>query len=199
MNYIYILLVLLIITYLIFRKRLNEKISNFKHLTFLGFVILNLLGNTIPVWFILLINLIEKGTSKKVVIESIHQPFTILVLGGTLLSTTLFLWRKELSFSTKKDKNIPTTMLIYIFISLPLFGYLFMKTYNMRNEEVPYNMCLTIYLISSFAFIYYLYYQFKDFNIINIGNETSSVNIKKESDDNFNDLKDSFNKIKDDE
>lgn len=173
--------------------KLPKKIKDF-----IGFIGLNFLGNTIPIWFILLINVIEKGLNMQIVIKSVHQPFTFLVLGGTLLSNTLFLWQKDFTNSTRKD--ISSLMLIYIFISLPLFGYLFVKTYDMKNKLVPTGIWIASYIVSLLAFLYYLKYQYKDFELEWINkNENNTIALEEKRKESYKDLKDSLQNFDDNE
>ncbi|WP_298948549.1 hypothetical protein [uncultured Polaribacter sp.] len=148
----------------VFMETNLNKIKESKYLNknFWGYTILYLLGNTIPIWFLLIINLIEKKFSCSVVIESIHQPFTYLVLSGTLLSTTLYLWLKSVK-SNSENNSLPTSMLIFIFIFLPLLGYLFIKTNNKSIEEISLALSVVIYLIFGVSLLIYLFYQANDF------------------------------------
>lgn len=189
---IWIIIVLIaLITYIIYAK-MNDKIK-----AFCGFIGLNLLGNSIPIWFILLINIIEKGLSCDVIVGSVHQPFTFLVLGGTLLSNTLFLWQKD--FSKNNIKVISTSMLIYIFISLPLFGYLFIKTYNLPNNEIPSGHYIASYIVSILAFIYFIKYQYKDFEIDWLTkNEMTPKAQEEKRKQSFENLEKSFNNFNED-
>lgn len=166
---------------------------------FIGFISLNLLGNTIPIWFILLINSIEKGICFSVVIESIDQPFTFLVLGGSLLSMTLFLWQQDYT-NEKSSREISTTMLIFILISLPLFGYLFYQTYNLSPKDVSKGHRVASYIISLIVFLYFLKYQYKDFekNWI-LKNESTPKKQQEFREKSFNHLEESFDNFKDDE
>lgn len=183
---IWIISIVLILVLIFGYSKLPKKIKDF-----LGFISLNFLGNTIPIWFILIINIVENGFTVEVFIQSLHQPFTFLVLGGTLLSSTLFLWQKDLANNSRKD--ISTTMLIYIFISLPLFGYLFINTYDIKNEAVPTGIWIASYVVSFSAFFYFIKYQYKDFNLEWINkNENNSIAIEEKRKTSYNDLKDSF-------
>jgi hypothetical protein len=178
---------IIIIIYFLLKKFLKVK-------AFIGFIGLNLLGNTIPIWFILLINIIENGIKKDIVIESIHQPFTFLVLGGTLLSTTLFLWQKD--YSLNNVREISTLMIMYIFISLPTFGYLFVNTYNISNALIPNGHWIASYIVSFSAFYFYIKFQYKDFKIDWLNNNENTAKSqekkRKKSFDNLNESFDNF-------
>lgn len=177
-------------------KKLFNQIYTSKASAFFGFLGLNILGNTIPIWFILLINFIEKGINYNTLIESIHQPFTFLVLGGTLLSNTLFLWQKDLK--EKNSNQISTSMLIYIFISLPLFGYLFIKTYNTPNDTVKTGYWIASYIVSFLAFFTYIKYQYKDFDI-NWKKQNMTKSLKTEQKESFDGLNNSFDNFKEEQ
>lgn len=155
------------------------KKSKYLNKNFLGYTILYLIGNAIPIWFLLLINIIERGLSIDVIINSIHQPFTYLVLSGTLLSTTLYLWLKSVKLNSEKN-SLPTSMLVFIFIFLPLLGYLFIRTNNKSIEDISYSLSVVIYLIFSISLIIYFIYQASDFVDIQIVNDVNDNSKGKE-------------------
>lgn len=116
------------------------------------------LGNLIPVWMGIVISISDNGLSITKIYESIHQPFTFLILSASFLTTTLYILRKGSKFSESNN------FFHYLyFVLLLIIGFLISKKSGLENLTVNFETKLLVYVIFLISIIIYIYYQFRHF------------------------------------
>jgi hypothetical protein len=140
----------------------------------------NILGNLIPIWFGLAINIYEFGFDWSKVYDAIHQPYTFLILSASYLTTTFYIINRKGSFNYNKYFH-------YIFIILlMIIGYIIKDRKSLEDVSASFNKEFFVVIIFIISFFMYLYYEYKSHKDI------EDTNSKKESIKQFDDLKDSF-------
>ncbi|MCB0537093.1 MAG: hypothetical protein KDE33_06150 [Bacteroidetes bacterium] len=140
------------------------------------------LGNLIPVWMGVIISISDNGLSYPKIYESIHQPFTFLILSASFLTTTLYILRKGSKFSESNN------FFHYLyFVLLLIIGFLISKKNGLESLTVNFETKLLVYIIFIISIIFYVYYQFRHFyRIYNPKNvaerETQQENLEDEFD-----------------
>lgn len=140
------------------------------------------LGNLIPVWMGVIISISDNGLSYSKIYESIHQPFTFLILSASFLTTTLYILRKGSKFSESNN------FFHYLyFVLLLIIGFLISKKNGLESLTVNFETKLLVYIIFIISIIFYVYYQFRHFyRIYNPKNvaerETQQENLEDEFD-----------------
>ncbi len=116
------------------------------------------LGNLIPVWMGVIISISDNGLSYLKIYESIHQPFTFLILSASFLTTTLYILRKGSKFSESNN------FFHYLyFVLLLIIGFLISKKNGLENLTVNFETKLLVYIIFVISIVLYIYYQFRHF------------------------------------
>jgi hypothetical protein len=129
------------------------------------------------------ISISEYGLSYSKIYESIHQPFTFLILSASFLTTTLYILRKGSKFSETNN-----FFHYSYFILLLIIGFLISKKNGLEKLTVNYETKFLVYLIFSISIILYSYYQLLHFyRIYNPKNlkdrETQQQNLEDELDE----------------
>jgi len=113
----------------------------------------NLLGNLLPIWVLLLITIINNGFSGREMYNSIHQPFTYLVLSGTYLTSTYYIVSK----GKNKNKVFP-----FIFtILLLVIGFLIPEKASLENLSANFTKEFAVIIVFSTTISLYIYNQFR--------------------------------------
>lgn len=141
----------------------------------------NILGNLLPIWVLVLIAITNNGFNWGKIYEAMHQPFTLLVLSGTYLTSTFYIVSK----GKVKNKVFP-----FIFtILLLLIGFLITDKKNLENLSANFYKEITVVLIFISTISLYIYHQFKYYyNKYNINQEEERENQYNEMDDKFDNL-----------
>ena len=141
----------------------------------------NILGNLLPIWVLVLIAITNNGFNWIKIYEAMHQPFTLLVLSGTYLTSTFYIVSK----GKVKNKIFP-----FIFtILLLLIGFLITDKKNLENLSANFYTEITVVLIFISTISLYIYHQFKYYyNKYNISQEKERDNQYNEMDDKFDEL-----------
>lgn len=141
----------------------------------------NILGNLLPIWVLVLIAITNNGFNWIKIYEAMHQPFTLLVLSGTYLTSTFYIVSK----GKVKNKIFP-----FIFtILLLLIGFLITDKKNLENLSANFYTEITVVLIFISTLSLYIYHQFKYYyNKYNISQEEERDNQYNEMDDKFDNL-----------
>lgn len=142
------------------------------------------LGNLIPVWMGIIISISDNGLSLSKIYESIHQPFTFLILSASFLTTTLYILRKGSKFSESNN------FFHYVyFVLLLIIGFLISKKSGLENLSVNFETKLLVYVIFSISIFFYIYYQFRHFYRIYNPNNIPEREIQQEE------LEDEFDRL----
>jgi hypothetical protein len=164
-------------------KRINTKIPQYIS-EGLESVFWNFLGNLIPVWMGIIISISDNGLSYSKIYESIHQPFTFLILSASFLTTTLYIIRKGSKFSESNN------FFHYVyFVLLLIIGFLISKKSGLENLNVNFETKLLVYIIFIISILFYIFYQFRHFYLI------YNPRIIPERETQQDDLEDEFDKL----
>ena len=164
-------------------KRLKTKIPQYIS-DGLESIFWNFLGNLIPVWMGIIISISDNGLSCSKIYESIHQPFTFLILSASFLTTTLYILRKGSKFSESNN------FFHYVyFVLLLIIGFLISKKSGLENLTVNFETKLLVYIIFIISILFYIFYQFRHF--YRIYNPRSLPEREAQQDD----LEDEFDKL----
>jgi hypothetical protein len=208
MNYVIIpiILIILIISYLY-----REKIKNWNGWNIWlekegwKYITVNLAGNLFPVWFLLIIEFGNNGINKEGICKTLAQPYTYLVLLVAFASSTLYLWIKNIKSEENdniKDKSkISIGLILYVLFLFPIIGFYLNKKdclehykYGAVNKECD-PIVNVIYILFVLTVLIYIYFQLKDFSLINKLNKKSNPNPTKSVDDEIKDLNNQLNNL----
>lgn len=112
----------------------------------------SLLGNTLPLWVILLLTCLNQGFSLNSLYTALHQPWTILILSGTYLTTTFYIVSKN-RMDSGLFKILYTVLLLTIGVLISMkdsLEDLSAATHVEVSVVVVFVVCFVIYLIFLF-------------------------------------------------
>jgi|SRR5690554_5936015 len=125
------------------------------------------IGNLLPFWAILVSNLINKGVYDTLFLDSFYQPFTMVVLSGTFLTSAFYLQSKP---------RIDNKVFKYFYtITLIILGLLIAEKSTLEDECVPnylFVLSLVIFLLCFMSHTYFLY--LSHYVMLNINPRTES-------------------------
>lgn len=118
-------------------------------------VIWNVVGNLIPIWFVVVITIYENGWSKMQLYDAIHQPYTFLILSASYLTTTFYiLTRKE---NLEKSRS---TLLIFL-VLLMFIGYSVKDRKALEDASASFNKELFVVITFCISFLIYVYHEYR--------------------------------------
>lgn len=205
------LIILIIIVFLIVSYMYWDKIKNWNGWNIWlekegwKYIAVNLAGNLFPVWFLLIIEFGNNGINKDGIYKTLAQPYTYLVLLVAFASSTLYLWIKNIK-SDENDKSndkskISIGLILYILVLFPIIGFYLNKKDCLENYKFgQFNkdcepIVNVIYILFLLTVLIYIYFQLKDFSLINKLNKKSNPNPTKSVDDEIKDLNNQLNKL----
>ncbi|MES2544811.1 MAG: hypothetical protein V4548_07990 [Bacteroidota bacterium] len=210
LNYIIISITLTIVLFVLFRFWSNIKNWNGWKIWLekegWKYIAVNLAGNLFPVWFLLIIEFGNNGINKDSICKTLAQPYTYLVLLVAFASSTLYLWIKNIKSEENegsKDKSkISIGLILYVLFLFPIVGFYLNKKdclehykFGEINKECE-PIVNIIYILFVLTVLIYIYFQLKDFSLINKLNKKSNPNPTKSVDDEIKDLNNQLNNIK---
>ncbi|MFV0224282.1 hypothetical protein OBJ96_04095 [Empedobacter falsenii] len=113
----------------------------------------NVLGNFLPIWVLLIINIIESGFNTENVYKALHQPYTYLILSGTYLTSISYLQTKP-----KMDNKL---LKFFYFPLLIIIGLLVAKKNILEDLTAPAYLEWIVVIVFLLCFIvntYLLFY-----------------------------------------
>ena len=147
----------------------------------------NVLGNLIPIWLVAATSLYENGFDKSKIYIAIHQPYTFLILSASYLTTTFYILNRKDNFYKHKLFSF------FFIILLLVIGFTIKDRKSLEDLSANYNKELFVVVLFLVSFFIYVFYEYKSHHIVE---KTSS---DKESNKQYDDLKESFKNFKDSE
>jgi hypothetical protein len=145
----------------------------------------SLAGNTLPLWAMIISNFLNEGPSHSLLYDSLHQPFTYVILSGTYLTSSFYL----LSKPKMENKVFKYSYAFFLFI----IGLFVAKKSILDDLSAPFYLELTVVIMFSLCFITHTYFLFYS-HFVRLNSSA-----RKSREEQKEDLELEFEKLNDDE
>lgn len=112
----------------------------------------SLLGNLLPVWAMIVSNLINYGPTYRSFYDAFHQPFTYVILSGTYLTSTFYL-------ESKPGMGNKVFKFVFAFFFV-IIGLLVAKKPVLDDLSAPFYLELMVIIIFMICFLIHVYFLF---------------------------------------